>query len=126
MDDDRSDPVDQAALSGEMDAWLCGVAAGLVGSAAWRGRRRSPADQPGFRQSRFRHFALRPAPRQCAAAAGQGRSGRTRHAALGHAQADAVRASTEAPQDGSAYRAVAAVKKLETSRKLKTSSITMT
>jgi hypothetical protein len=39
---------------------------------------------------------------------------------LGHAQADAVRASTEGPQDGSAYRAVAAAKQF------KGSMVTMT
>ena len=69
--------------------------------------------------ARFRRIGIRASAREWAAAAGQGRSRRAGYAARPR-QADAVRASTEAQQDGSAYRAVAAAKQF------KGSTVTMT
>jgi multiple sugar transport system substrate-binding protein len=123
MNDDTNRRDRDAALSRELDTWLAGdysrrhVIARLLGAG-------------GLAASGL----LAALPASARAAARAGRFGPApnlllQHAAaelaaadtpLGKAQADAVKASTEGPQDGSAYRAVQAAKKL------KGRSITMT
>jgi multiple sugar transport system substrate-binding protein len=109
MDDDRDAIADPSALSREIDAWLRGdvsrrsALARLLGVAAGASLLAGPA----FATSRF---ALSHADTLLKLAKADLASPDT---PLGKAQADAVRASTEAPQDGSAYRAVAAAKKFK-------------
>src|ERR1700760_2932389 len=113
---DQNDPVDQAGLSREVDAWLRGdtsrrgALSRLLGVAAGGTLLAGPA----FATSRF---ALRHANRLLQQSKADLAAPDT---PLGRAQADAVRASTEVPQDGSAYRAVAAAKQF------KGSMVTMT
>ena len=116
MDDRKEDRAYQAALSREIDAWLRGdvsrrgALARLLGVAAGGALLASPA----FATSRF---AIRHANTLLQKAKVDLASPDT---ALGTAQAAAVSASTTGPQDGSAFRAVAAAKTF------KGSTITMT
>jgi len=114
---------DDAALARELDAWLAGdrsrrhvlaellTAGGFAAAAALAGV--PGAARAAARAGRFAPAAdllLRHAAAELAAP----------DTPLGKAQHDAVRASTEGPQDGSAFRAVQAAKKY------KGQSITMT
>jgi multiple sugar transport system substrate-binding protein len=116
MDDDSNDPVDPAGLSRELDAWLRGdvsrrgALARLLGVAAGGTLLAGPALATSRFALRHANALLQQAKADLAAP----------DTPLGHAQADAVRASTEGPQDGSAYRAVAAAKQF------KGSMVTMT
>jgi multiple sugar transport system substrate-binding protein len=106
MNDDMDDPGYQEALSREIDAWLRGdisrrgALARLLGVAAGATLLSSPA----FATSRlarihFNHLVQRTKVDLASP-----------DTPLGKAQADAMRASAEGPQDGSAFRAVAAAK----------------
>jgi multiple sugar transport system substrate-binding protein len=106
MDDNPNDAVNQAALSRELDAWLRGdvsrrgALARLLGVAAGGILLAGPASATSRFALRHANALLQQAKTDLAAP----------DTPLGRVQADAVRASTEGPQDGSAYRAVAAAK----------------
>jgi multiple sugar transport system substrate-binding protein len=116
VDNDSNDPVDEAALSRELDAWLRGdvsrraALARLLGVAAGGTLLAGPAFAASGFALRHANGLLQQAKVDLAAP----------DTPLGRAQADAVRASTETQQDGSAYRAVAAAKQF------KGSTVTMT
>jgi multiple sugar transport system substrate-binding protein len=96
MDDESNDPVDPAGLSRELDAWLRGdvsrrvALAQLLGVAAGGSLLAGPALATSRFALRHADALLQQAKADLAAP----------DTPLGRAQADAVRASTEGPQDG--------------------------
>ncbi|HET9018138.1 MAG TPA: extracellular solute-binding protein, partial [Acetobacteraceae bacterium] len=109
MDHDTGDPAYRKALSREIDAWLRGdlsrrgALGRLLGLAAGGTLLAGPAFATSQLALRHANSLLHQAKVDLASP----------DTPLGRAQADAVHASTQAPQDGSAFRAVAAAKKFK-------------